>query len=584
MKKLKRRWALISLSIFLSSASSLFADPICDLPELMASKITPLSVPAGYWFNALDDRYILTMAGGRRGVDLQTGKEFSPMTGSFDPYPAPTRDGIDRKIYVHPDPFRFHYFPDVLNGKMDPVFSDAEMKGWYESLGTLSSVKNDHENYSTYRGITANGNGLMRDYRVDFEADGHVKSVKPIQDHPVTLCSNWRDDRRRMAGDPDPGFHTPILSPKGDEMALTDQLDPKHTIIVKINPANGDCTKVDDLGMTTGKVHFSPDGTKIGFSSYSLSLQGLGTSQGAGDQPIADSNEDKREPLLQPYVWDRTTKKIIPVSIGNYGEDHVHVPFTGFMPDGKVLYYGVSVDADGNQRRFYAQVDLEGRTGVKNYLANPKEQAACPVPNDKELRSQVVLGRMWLNICGKVDLKSEASDTDAALLTTRLSPDLCKKLVENDLARVGAFKSLKHATLNERDAKALTRQNLLDACPKSVGNGTATIGSVIPQTVKKSMPNVIMDRCMGCHGRDSSGRASPNGYIPWDNPDELARMPAYIYDSNHQVKGTDPNKTFLSVLKEGLNENPPRFPPVGDNFQLTPSQVKAIKDWAGVHD
>jgi hypothetical protein len=84
-----------------------------------------------------------------------------------------------------------------------------------------------------------------------------------------------------------------------------------------------------------------------------------------------------------------------------------------------------------------------------------------------------------------------------------------------------------------------------------------------------SYPKVIAQRCIACHTE-----GSPNGHIPFDNPEELKKMPAIGKSSNNGEKFIDQLQRALSKEKNDGPKMPPSGPP------LTKEEINEIIQWA----
>jgi hypothetical protein len=410
--------------------------------------------------------------------------------------------------------------------------------------------------------LTAQGQGRIQDYRIEFGSDGRPGKVTILNPSPIPLCVNLGTDRGSL------DFSTPILSPMGDEMAITDN-STGHLIIVGINPKTGDCTKKEDLGIPTGKVHFSPDGRKIGFSTQALQMK-----------------KAKYGLANIPYLWDRDARTLTDLSLGD-AKSPADVPYVGFLSNGNVIYQAVSIDERGNQKRYYAILDPKKMRSItidSNGMSQPPlrqgyeqgDYQAC-VPPSQDLNAKVAIGRLWNQICGFAE---KLTDTEAAFLSLRLTPHFCRKILNDHSDQLALAAQGSETTQTKDFMSSATRDQLKAACPTTeLAKGKVSVKEVGAAAGK--MPTVFGSRCMGCHTPQS-----PHGHIPWDRPEEVRKMMAYQYDKEGNLLKDaagkpvrSQTKTLIQALSEGMREDhQPRIPPYGPS--LTTQERKDILEWA----
>jgi len=553
----------------------------CQINPQFADQVIPSDgVSGNYWTNLMDDHTVLfTADGGTSGrfqaYDLKT-KTPIRLTQEIDPFPAP--DG--RRIYIHPSPIRFFEFdtirdkvekqgvnPDDLaqlsydgalspsdtpapghstiqkrkNPKEGPSFQDNDngIQGYYESMASLGrhEDKDKKENYSDYRVLTGEGEGSIKDYRVTFGANDKILAVTPLS-KAKPLCPNLRGNSYETGLD----FDTPIISPKGNEFAVVDR-QTRSTVIVKFDAATGKCTKEFDFGFETGKVHFSPDGSKIAFHADTVGEQ---------NDPLAQSN------LPRPYVYDRNTKKLTSLSLGDL-DDNAQGTFPVFRKDGKILYQRSSYDRNtGKSSRAWVIVDPNKfnsihLTGGKACNTDPKMAA---------------LSELWKTVC-----EGKTKNRNFLDWTLTVDPKVCKSFVADhyqDYVKA-------NAEAGTANAKLISKESMARACPTKTlpktGLSLATSGA------KQNLPLTIQNRCVICHTK-----GSPHGYIPWDNPEEMRKMKAIGASAQpgHPYAG----KTFLEQVSDIVEKNKntndpgagiPRVP--ADGNRLNGHDVTEILDW-----
>lgn len=528
-------------SLFFVSAIA-FADnivpPICEIGPQSADQVIPSDAVSGdYWTNMMgNDIVLFTNTGGTsgrfQGFDLKN-KVPIRLTTDIDPFPAP--DG--RHIYVHPSPPKFYNFDEVrakIAGGARPSEiqanyqdEDRNISGYYESLAALETKKTKIDNHSTYRFLSGEGEGSIKDYRVDFGDQGELKSVKPLG-KATRLCPNLRGD----AGTRDEetlDFDTPIISPKGDEFAVTSRRS-NSTVILKFNPTSGNCTKTLDLGFEAGKVHFSPDGTKIAFSSLNFS----------------------NSRTLKPYVYDRKTKELKSLEVGD-PQDDAQGTFPTFMPNGKILYQRVKLNrANGHTVKDWVIVDPDKMRSAK--LVEKDATSCAPLAMDKSIQK---LENLWTATCANIN-----GVKNGFLWRMTVTPAACKDFVKN-----------------ASPAGGVEDKNILSsACPNK--NAKHKAGAQFSNHgVVQAYPRILEARCTVCHVP-----GSPHGYIPFDNPDEMRKMKAM--GSSSKPGAPFFGKTFAEQVASILDQNTegktpgpgvPRVP--ADGSRLTSSESTEILEW-----
>jgi hypothetical protein len=522
----------------------------CKINPQVADSVIPSDQVSGdYWTNMMGpDIVLFTNTGGVsgrfQGFDLKK-KVPIRLTDDIDPFPAP--DG--RRMYVHPQPIQFFNFdetrkrieengesqstlyetptthPDGFVKNTDPKRAatytdyDPKFQGYYESLAALKTSHSPSANYSTYRVLTGEGEGAIKDYKVIFGA--HDKIVKiETQSKAVSLCPEMRN-----AAQVDLDFDTPIISPKGNEFAVQDRKT-KSTVILSFNPITGRCKREVDLGFNTGKLHFSKDGSQIAFSSASL------------DHSL----------VQKPFLYDRNTKKLTSLSVGDPTEE-AQGTFPTFMENGKIVYQRVVMDDDGNATKDWVIVDPKKFNSalMKNQTAN------CPTCN-ANLAVDPNLDRLqalWVLKCTDHIVK-----TGVFQWSMTITPDDCKRFVESAAA----------------DQSRHDRELLLQACP---ARKTSTVGaSFTKHSLAQTFPRLLQSECVICHVP-----GSPHGYIPFDDPEKMRSMNALGHSAL-------PGETFVQQVERILKANMDRdhmdhsIPTVpADGAALNPTQISTVLDW-----
>jgi hypothetical protein len=566
----------------------------CGLNAPQPDEFIPSNEVSGnYWTNMLDDDTVMfTADGGVSGeyqaYNLKERKAYK-LTNEIDPFPVPDA----RRVYVHPGPIQFFEFDEIAKrvengedqgelveiagksprrdrkarikhekrkerdnyeekeGEPGMPYKDYElgdrdgmMWGYYQSVGVLESKKSGMQNYSKYRILTGEEEGTFKDYKVSFGKDGRIKKVSS-ENRAKVMCNNWRKEDKV-----DLDFDTPILSPKGDEFAITDR-ETGTTKIIKFNPRNGDCSVAMDLGFEAGKVHFSPDGSKLAFHTQNLKTG------------ITDSTT----PNNRGYLLDRKNNTIVSLKVGEHDEA-TSEQYPVFLSDGRILYQRVKFDpATGKQSRAWVKVDPE-KLNKAHYSKVTEEDCS----QDKNL-PLIAIGKLYSEICGTVSLD------DSLMWTLNMDPEKCKSLVEKEWneEKSKVISQLNHGAKDKIPENYLSKEMLISACP------TKKVGEIKiikeDEGVKMKYPPVVGERCVVCHVQ-----GSPRGYIPFDKPEEMRNMKAFGLSA--AKGGPYEGKTFLEQM-EGILENnvQGKTPPVGvprvpaDGPRLKREQVDVILDW-----
>jgi hypothetical protein len=536
----------------------------CQLNSPQPDEFIPSNEVSGnYWTNMMGDHTVVfTAQGGVSGeyqaYDLNT-REAIKLTTSIDPFPVP--DG--RHAYIHPSPLAFYNFDDVktriqngANG--DALIQNAAIKpegvtpgtmgGYYESIGVIQSNKSPTNNFSVYRVLTGQSEGDFQDYRVTYNSQGRVE--RAIATGPAKkMCPNLRTNNSGVELD----FDTPILSPNGKEFAITDRKT-NSTKIIAFDPANGNCRVAQDLGFEAGKIHFSPDGSKIAFHSQSISI---------GSTRMTTSNN-------RGYMLDRNTNKLVSLKVGADDEQTTE-QYPAFLPDGRIIYQRVKYDPETRtQSRAWVKVDPKKLNEVQFSVLDEDDCA-----QDKNL-PLLAIGKLYREVCRF----RPVSGADL-MLTLNLDPAKCRSLVndnwEQNRARVVA--SLNETANPDKPVndRTLTKAMLAAACPLKA----LTQRNIMHEGDSTQMryPAVIGERCIVCHTPNS-----PHGYIPFDDPAKMKTMGAL--GGSAQPGNRYYGKTLIEQMSDILQNNRQGMtPPAGvprvpaDGPRLTNGQIDTIMNW-----
>lgn len=570
---------------FIFSSTTLLAQNsesgYCGLYAPQPDEIIPSNEVSGnYWTNMLDDHTVLFTSEGGAGAEYQAydliTKKALRITNAVDPFPVP--DG--RRIYVHPSPLQFFEFETVQKLvaagadqekivetlghspvkdqearkknkwvlSPDPLKSlplgdeDGRMWGVYQSVGVLKTVKESGKNYSEYRILTGQEEGAFKDYRVNFNPDGTIRSVES-KSKAKLMCPNWRSKKKV-----DLNFDTPIISPRGDEFAVTDR-NSKTTKIIKFDPHTGNCLTAEDLGFEAGKIHFSPDGSKIAFHTQSLNVGSVSS--------VTKTNRG--------YLIDRKDKTITSLQVGSY-EDGTTEQYPVFLSDGRIMYQRIKFNPEsGTQSRSWVKVD-------------PKKLNSAKFVTKKDCLSDenlplIAIGKLYNQVCAALHGK------DLLIWTLNMNPVKCRKLVENEWDKVKSS-VLAEININSQTdipENYLSKEMLLSACPtKSSGDAKVLRDE---EFVQMRYPLVIAQRCVMCHTY-----GSPRGYIPFDKPEKLREMKAMGKSAEKGAPYWD--KNFLEQVTDILRQNeegktPAHGVPIvpAEGARLNAQEIQEIIDW-----
>lgn len=500
-----------------------------------------------YWTNMMGDDIVMFTPSHANGnseypnaYNLKT-KETYILTGEIDPFPVP--DG--RRIYVHPGPVRFFEFDKVVQAvksgknpldlmrmppedlahyKKDNDESDVNgmMKGEYQSVGVVKSDKDS----STYRVFTGGKEGAYKDYKIIFGKNDEIKSIVSAS-KPRLVCPELRNDSKV-----DLNFDTPILSPKGNEFAITDRKS-KTTKIISFDPQTGKCSIALDLGFEAGKLHFNQDGSRIAFHTQALRV---------GNRKINSS-------YPQGFMLDRKTKKIISLKVGKT-EDHTSESFPAFLKNGNILYQQVRFDPKtGKQHRAWVIVDPSKINAFDITRYNEKDD--CFIMDENA--PLALIGKLYKEVC------KNSPTGDELAWSINLDPEKCKSLIEAKSETV-IPEILRQLKFENGSSPSITKDLLLAACPLS--KPTKNPNFVHTKGIFEEVPAVIENRCTSCHYNGSA-----NGYIPFSDLTPIKKGSA--------INGGSNRASLVEQINSALDSK--RMPPSGP--PLTKEEIESIKSW-----
>ena len=188
-----------------------------------------------------------------------------PAPGFVDFVPTP-----DGRYFVTPGPqhagLQFYDAQTVLDSArrgrgwlVAPFFTDERMRDQYPSIGILT--ESGRPGHTVYRVLTSWFDGVVyRDYDITTGSSGlptirtQGPAEKPCRDHQLSL---------------------PILSPDGVVLAARDE-QTATTKLFRLSK-HQQSTEILDIGLSTGKVAFAPDGHRLAFAVPSSVRTGAGS-------------------------------------------------------------------------------------------------------------------------------------------------------------------------------------------------------------------------------------------------------------------------------------------------------------------
>ncbi|MCB9073230.1 MAG: hypothetical protein H6623_06380 [Bdellovibrionaceae bacterium] len=258
-------------------------------------------------------------------VSLDTGKCISN-TKTWEPYPISGKGWLTiPDCEGHDGAMCFFKSKDLESEtRTKPVFTDKELKGYYQSIGFL----NNNKKTSTVRVITYYG--FFKDYRVSEDAIQPISSVQ-------SFCAG-KD------------LKLPMLSKDGKMISGWD-VEKEKTFIAEIN-ANGSCRDKFQFPYMVGKMDFSYDNRWMAFHASS------------------DSNGKISDDLnlqQQIFVMDVKNKKTFKISSG---KENIYYPHFG--ANGKM--YALSQNRISNQ---YSVLEIDINKATQQSLASGYACSSC---------------------------------------------------------------------------------------------------------------------------------------------------------------------------------------------------------------
>ncbi len=460
-------------------------------------------------------------------LDLEKGAEVE-MPGPYDPVPTPDQ----MLMTIPPDEgLTFYSVEDLQKGKREPLLVDKQLQGVYQSIGTVQSGSGE----KTFRIITDQDGLSFRDYHVKEGENGGKPVITPQGDKPTVLCQGMR-------------LSLPMISKDGRQIAALD-VDAGVTKIYDIDPANGSCKEVMNLGIPTGKVDFNFNGDEITFHVLNNSASGDSYFSVPSDAMVANV-----------FVYKRSTGEITRIT-NNTSSNSV---FPAFRRDGKIVYLNhPQRDGQASGKSSFVVADPERANRRPFELVGTP--SCSPSVQGKGYGSVVALGALWAQLCSKFG--KEISDSAAAMIPLGMKPEQCRKLIENkwealkeDIAKNAEL--TKSGRVKKDILDDLTEEDLMAACPKksfdSVGPGDTGGGgnNGAPPSSTAPVPRV----CFECHsddipfgdwGRLMTEKASSGAWFRDEILDRLNRTgPGKMPKGNHPLSKQE-KAAFEQYLRTG---------------------------------
>lgn len=531
-RKIKRGLALLVLgpvSLGLADEQTQESAVLCRLDDTTTVSQAEAARTPNYFFRPFPNSDQVAYASGKRNyiLDLNKGAEVE-IPGPYDPVPTP-----DQMIMTIPpdEGLSFYSVKDLEAEKKEPLLVDADLKGVYQSIGTVKAGNGE----KTFRVITDQDGLSFRDYTVKEPRDASEKpAVLKEGASPTVLCKGMR-------------LSLPMLSKDGRQIAALD-VNAGVTKIFDLDPSNGSCREAMNLGIPTGKVDFSFDGDSLTFHVLNNSS--------AGDSYFSVPSDSL---VANVFVLKRSTGEITKLT-NNTSSNSV---FPAFRRDGKIVYLN--------------HPQRSGEPGVKSsfVLADPARANAepfdlvstpscAPKAGGNGYHAVAALGALWAQLCSRFG--HEISDSAAALIPLGLDPERCQSLVHAkwkelkgeivknpELVRSGKLKAEKMGDLEEADLTA--------ACPKKKFDVVKAGQDSSQREPTSQTPKVPVPRaCFECHSDDvpffdwkrlttetaASGKLFRDEILDRLNLEGEGRMPP----GNHAI-GAAEKAAFESYLRTG---------------------------------
>jgi mono/diheme cytochrome c family protein len=465
--------------------------------------------------------------------------------GPFDAVPTP-----DGQVIITPG-LNFYDRDGVSSGNPRLLLADGtsnganSLRGVYHSSGVLPGSTPPNRNYRVITDTLTEQNQSMntlmyKDFSTRMGPDGPKFGDNPQPSKP--LCPNLGDAPYKL----------PMLSKDGRQLAAFD-VTSGTTKIFDVVQSGGQsrCNLKRDLGFATGKVEFSPDGSKITFAADTYPTDPEEVHWYG--QPAASKN-------FQVYVVDMEEDSIQRISnqpVGNsyypsfWGNDTV--AYMEQSPNGQYSIVQAPVSET-------AAVQLASSEGINGNCA-----ALAP-----EFVAATALGSLWTRVCEGTQAR-EKTLQGLAFTPLSLDGDDCRALVreqwpqyqaqlrasQSAMPRIRAdFQSAPPDLLNSYYQRfvGLSESDLAAACPQGADErGGATVVSANTDQQVEAM-NPLVRSCSQCHGPGS------NRFFDFANPRSLAANRDRILEaveSEYMPMGTDLKPTERAAILDYIRSNIP---------------------------
>lgn len=475
---------------------------LCNLGHYGLIKETPLTVHPSYFFKpAPDGREVFYIKNGNHRLNLETG-EAVHVPGPYDAVPTP-----DGKYVTTPAKFNIYRYSKNEKTYQSILF-DPDMPGAYQSVGMISSS----EEKSSYRVIIASGKSLsMREYEVTHStpsSNATSRALGPVK----KICQ-------------DQNLSLPMLSKDGTMLSGVDNdKSPLVTRIYRVNPADGSCKEVSNLGIATGKLEFSYDNDWVAFHVFS-------------NEYYANQFETPNESFVgNIYVYQMSTGQMVRIT-NNTDRNSV---YPGWRRDGSLVYLNHYRSGSSKPASFS---EVQPFTGPKTKLSDFSYTSEDSSDKLSHWQKKEALGVLWGKLC--YSKENVLTPAHAALHVASMGKQECNELVEEFwekkksevISRIDE-ETRSHNKPSHEFLSHLSKSDLVAECPNSELPKDHPVSALQPANVeaKPAQPksHAVPDSCRDCH----------SGSIPFDDINALRSMRAgngkpMVDDILDRVKSTE---------------------------------------------
>ena len=587
MKKILKT-SLIFSAIFCFEAHAQSTKNYCALQPSPAEKIVKINdIPSFFYKVHPSGKYVAFIGSkGNQLLEFETGKVI-PLPGAIDP--VFTSDG---KYLVVP------MFRDEFNGPLSPgeqvvLYDGTNMEmqssqmSFYDANLFVNKFKNaktlklDKKDFSNTLHRDEVNNGVYQS--VSLAKDGSYNLISDlygvtIQNYKISKNGSKSDELKYPCINFD-DFPTdlPILSKDGRFLSVNNTKT-KSTQIFEILEDNK-CHLALDLGLSTGKVSFNKDSSKIVFHMDHFNESTGGYFSGTATDLIKDVytmnleqvTDKKGHTKLKPTTWAKVTNTEL-MGNGSYYPD---------FSDQDELFYLSDVD---NYFQF-SRVNLNQLTYTpfENFidLNINLEEKGCVVLPEKTL-SNFILGQIWSQACSKLN---DTNLKDATLMSMSLNSTNCKELVTQNWDDAFKDKLTKSygKKFNLTSLYTISKKDLQAACPQPVAGSVVKSPKVVGTWDKRDQSNfkeLLKQKCIACHSRPIEYKAEiynkviydENGnFLKYEMANVTKKMPAINID-NMDIK------TANNLVKAVSEKDPTKRMPKGASLKA--SEIQLFYDYA----